>query len=505
MTTIDTINIKDIIDVIAERDFLEYQLRWLRDESRFKIGLWARQTGKDYTCAAEAVFDCLLTPKTHWLILACGERQARESLEKARDWSRTFSTLNLNPNLNLPPSASSALFPSSLPRLTRESSTELRFSNGSRITALPAKPGTIRGYSANLILTEFAFHDDPESIWKAIFPSVSNGLRGGPKKLRIISTPNGQGNFFHELWTSSKIFERHFVNIQKAKDDGLPIDIAALRDGLADSEAWAQEYQCEFADQSSVLLPYELIEQCEAPEATQTNTIDTLTGELYLGIDFGRKQDLTVCWVLEKLPPNSPAPIHNSKFLIHNSTSSPSVLSVPRSSLSSVSLPSFITREVLVLSRTPTPAQIELLRPRVQRARRVCLDYTGAGIGLGDALAQEFGAARDPKDWRGKVELCTFTAPLKEEIFVKMRAAFERRSIWIPKSTDIREDLHSMHRVVSNSGHISFRASRTADGHSDRCTALALALRAADSAPPFACAKSIGRKRPGLVRRPIYY
>jgi phage FluMu gp28-like protein len=500
-----TIDIKDTIDVIAERDFLNYQLRWLRDESRFKIGLWARQTGKDYTCAAEAVFDCLLTPKTHWLILACGERQARESLEKARDWSRVFLTLTLNPNLNLSSpsasSASSALFPSSLPRLTRTSATELRFSNGSRITALPAKPGTIRGYSANLILTEFAFHDDPESIWKAIFPSVSNGLRGGPKKLRIISTPNGQGNFFHELWTNSKIFERHYVTIHDAKKDGLPVDITAVRDGLADSEAWAQEYECEFADQSSVLLPYELIEQCEASEATQTNTLDTLTGELYLGIDFGRKHDLTVCWVLEKLPlSNFKSQISNSPNAVNPVNpvkNSSSVFSVPRSSVPSVSLPSFITREVLVLRRTPTPAQIEALRPRVQRARRVCIDYTGAGIGLGDALAQEFGSH--------KVELCTFTAPLKEEIFVKLRAAFERRSIFIPRSTDIREDLHSVHRIVSHSGQISFRASRTADGHSDRCTALALAVRAATSAPPFACAKSIGRKRPGLVRRPIYY
>ena len=470
----------DIIDVIAERDFLHYQLRWLRDESRFKIGLWARQTGKDYTCAAEAVFDCLLTPKTHWLILACGERQARESLEKARDRARLL-------NLSSLPASSGSILPA-FPRLTRASATELRFSNGSRITALPAKPGTIRGYSANLILTEFAFHDDPESIWRAIFPSVSNGLRGGPKKLRIISTPNGQGSFFHELWTSSKIFERHRVTIHDAQQDGLPIDLTALRDGLADAEAWAQEYECEFADQSSVLLPYELIEQCEAPEATQTNTIDTLsasTGELCLGIDFGRKQDLTVCWVLEKLPP--PA--------IHNSTS-PSMLSVPRSSVPSVSLPSFITREVLVLRRTPTPAQIEALRPRVQRARRVCVDYTGAGVGLGDALAQEFGST--------KIQLCTFTSQLKEEIFVKLRAAFERQSIWIPKCTDIREDLHSLHRVVSSSGHITFRASRSADGHSDRCTALALALRAAASGPHITCASSVGRKRPALLRRSLY-
>jgi phage FluMu gp28-like protein len=53
---------------------LRYQREWLTDKARFKIGLWARQTGKDYTCAAEAVVDCVAYPKRHWLILACGER-----------------------------------------------------------------------------------------------------------------------------------------------------------------------------------------------------------------------------------------------------------------------------------------------------------------------------------------------------------------------------------------------------------------------------------------------
>jgi phage FluMu gp28-like protein len=368
---------------------------------------------------------------------------------------------------------------------------------------LPARKETIRGYSANLILTEFAFHEDPEGIWRAIFPSVSNGLRGGPKKVRIISTPNGQGNYFHELWLNSKVFARHRVTIHDAVGAGLPMDPEALRAAMPDAESWAQEYECQFADQSSVLLPYELIEQCETPEANQTNSVEGLSHslnpnyphspELYLGIDFGRKQDLTVCWVLEKLPHN---PAQN---LNPNSTPSSSPTTSPTLSPFNKT---FLTREVLVLQRTPTPAQIEALRPRVRLARRVCIDYTGAGIGLGDALAQEFGRAQDAKDWSGKVELCTFTAALKEEIFVKLRAAMERRSIWIPKSTDIREDLHAVHRVISQHGHISYRASRTADGHSDRCTALALALRAAESAPASYGATSVGRRIPSLIGSP---
>ena len=128
--------------------FFKYQRRWLEDASLFKIGLWARQTGKDFTCTAEAVMDCMQNNDRHWVILACGERQARESLEKAREWARRlrFETEDRTRARYEPP---------------RESATELRWRSGSRITALPAKPGTVRGYSANVILTEFAFHDDP--------------------------------------------------------------------------------------------------------------------------------------------------------------------------------------------------------------------------------------------------------------------------------------------------------------------------------------------------------
>lgn len=49
----------------------------------------------------------------------------------------------------------------------------------------------------------------------------------------------------------------------------------------------------------------------------------------------------------------------------------------------------------------------------------------------------------------------------------------------VPVSRVIREDLHSMQRVTSNNGGVTYRAPHTEDGHADRCTALALCVRAA--------------------------
>jgi len=56
--------------------------------------------------------------------------------------------------------------------------------------------------------------------------------------------------------------------------------------------------------------------------------------------------------------------------------------------------------------------------------------------------------------------------------------AFEKRAVRVPINRAIREDLHSINRVSTPTGQITYRAPHSPDGHADRCTALALALRA---------------------------
>src|SRR5688572_4383736 len=149
----------DTIDLLH---LLPYQADFAANFARFKIGLWARQTGKDHTATAEAVLDCYHNPGTTWIIVAASERQALESLAKAREWAFDIEfgidEYNEAP-ANIPYS------------IARAASTEIKWSNGSRLIALPANPSTIRGYSANLILTEFAFHENPDAIWRAIYPT----------------------------------------------------------------------------------------------------------------------------------------------------------------------------------------------------------------------------------------------------------------------------------------------------------------------------------------------
>jgi phage terminase large subunit-like protein len=56
---------------------------------------------------------------------------------------------------------------------------------------------------------------------------------------------------------------------------------------------------CQPADDDAAFLEYDLIARNEYPQGADWTTIEG--GELYAGIDIGRKRDLTVLWVVERL------------------------------------------------------------------------------------------------------------------------------------------------------------------------------------------------------------
>jgi phage FluMu gp28-like protein len=423
---------------------LPYQRQWVDKKRRFKYGLWSRQSGKSTSVGAEIARDMIRRKKTTWVMVSAGERQALELMEKVKQWTEMFG-------IGLADFGEQSIEGSVL------KAGSIRLPNGSRALALPANASTIRGYSANVVLDEFAFYDDPEDLWRAIYPAITNPL-SGEKDLRLITTPNGMGNLAAKIWHGEDGEEddywRFKVTIHDAVRMGLPIDIEKLRRGLMDPEGWAQEYECEFMDTNSVLLPYPLIFSCEDPGASMAIDfggigISATKPRLYLGLDVGRKRDLTVLWIWEKLG---------------------DVL---------------WTRGVLVLEKMSTPDQFDIIAPWVSVAEAISLDYQGIGTGLGDLLAKRFGERDLDKHLWGKVELCAISNKLKVEIFPYMRLMFEQGKVRIPGHRDIREDLHAMHRVALPGGGVTYSAPHSPLGHSDRAFAAALGLRAArnDNAP----------------------
>lgn len=458
-----------------------YQREFNDDRSRFKAACWPRQCGKDHTMAhgiAEDVYSHIAqgTKGHNHLIAAPSERQSLDSFEKVKQWVEVYKIAV--EDIVEDRENSEALLKSA----------SIHFPNGVKVEAVPGRPDTVRGKTAHANLTEFAFFEKPDETWRALYPSITSSQ---DLKMRLVSTPNGRGNRFADIIlgsreqkeearerrlvipaeieqamdeavrvaeaqgrganltrdTANMSWSTYWMSIYEAVKRGLNVNLYELYAGMDDIEGWRQEFECQFLDTAAVLLAYELIALCESEEATAGISPEywQTKGQFptVLGIDFGRKVDLTVCWAAEKV-----------------------------SDLK-------VTKEVVELQGMSTPRQIEILRPRIAKAQRVCFDYTGPGVGMGDFLVDEFGEWNPDKDKFGKIELCTFTNTLKVDICSKLKMEFEARNWRIPSRREIREDLHSVYRVTTPSGNTSYRAPHLPGGHADRFTALALCNRAA--------------------------
>jgi phage FluMu gp28-like protein len=396
-----------------------YQQRWVTDDSRFKIGLWSRQSGKSFAIALEAVLDAVKTG-ANWVILSAGERQSKELMEKAKMHTEAMSLAASNLEVDFFADAQTKQLSIVLP-------------NRARIIGLPANPDTARGFSANVALDEFAFHKDSFKIWTALYPTITRGF-----KLRVASTPQGKSNQMYKLWSADNGYAKHFTDIYTAVKDGLSVDVEELRKGLDDEEAWAQEYECKFLDEATAFLTYDLIAACESEQAT-TVMPEAAKGVFYAGIDIGRKRDLTVIWLVEQLGDV------------------------------------FVTRAVIELEKTPFPEQRDFMTRLFSQVRpsRVCVDYTGMGGPITEDLQKAFGSAA--------VEAVQFTLQVKSDLAMRTRKLFEDHRVRIPVDNKIRNDLHSVKKTVTSAGNIRFDAERTKDGHADRFWALSLALMATDT------------------------
>ncbi len=387
-----------------------YQNRWIKDRNRLKIWLAARQIGKTTSLCFEALK--LATEKRcSILILSTTERQSMEVMDRIASLLDVFKRV-----VDL--------------KLIRESRSEIMLPNRSKIIALPASPTTVRGYSGHVFLDEFAFHKDSKAIWTAMLPIISKGY-----SVRVVSTPAGKSGKFYELWENAEKlgFSKHKVTIYDAIKDGLKIDLEMFKKTM-DPDSFAQEFECEFIDSAFSYFPLEMILNAVSSECDSWDGIKR--GFFYMGIDIGRKRDITAIVIVEKLGDV------------------------------------FYVRYIDELYQENFEAQrlkIEMLKNTYQ-PHRICIDATGLGMQLAEELQRKYGSTIEP---------VTFTQPAKESLVTYTRMLFEKNALKIMSHQGLIRDIHSIKKSVTTAGNIRYDADRTeSEGHGDYFWALALAIHA---------------------------
>lgn len=430
-----------IIPANTEAIFLPYQARWIADESRLKLMEKGRQIGLSWcTAYATAARTGVQGARFDQWVSSRDDIQARLFLEDSKLWAGVLDM------------AARDMGEVVVDEDKKQTAYVLHFANGRRINSMSSNPDAQAGKRGGRVLDEFALHPNPRTLWAIAYPGITWG-----GSMEVISTHRGSHNFFNSLIRevnekgNPKRISLHTVTLQVALDDGflwklqasLPADDERqemteaeyfdwVKSGCADEESFLQEYMCQPADDDAAFLEYDLIASAEYPDGTSWGAIEG--GELFAGIDIGRKSDLTVLWVVEKLG---------------------DVL---------------YTRHIETLKNMSKPDQEKVLWPWIERCSRTCIDYTGLGIGWGDDAQARFGTYR--------VENVTFTARVKEALAYPVRGAMEDRKLRIPYDPKIRADLRAVTKQTTAAGNIRFTAERTPDGHSDRFWALALAIHA---------------------------
>lgn len=439
-----------------------YQKAWLNDHSRYKIWEKSRRIGATYVQSLEDVKDCLEQPNLPVWFSSADESAAKEYINYCANWALMFNAV------------ASAVATEVIDEKQSINAYSISFKNGSRIHAMSSNPKGFRSKGGKVVLDEFAWHKDQQALWTAAEPVITWG-----HNLRILSTHNGKQslfyNFIQDVEKGILSWSKHRTPIQEAVRQGLADRIAGnklseqerfewleqKRRNCRTEEAWLQEYCCEPIDESSAFLTLEMLLACERPETEIILPTAAIRNNIYIGFDVARRKDLSVIYIAELLGET------------------------------------LITRNIVVLKNMSFSKQKELLFNLLRHSlvRRCCIDASGLGMNLAEDAQATYG--------HYKVEAVTFTNAVKEELATDLRIRFEDRSILIPANEDLRNDLHSIKRVITTAGNTRYDVSQTeTDGHADRFWALALCCHAAKGMGGYVPKVTFihSREAPGILR-----
>src|SRR6185437_6731771 len=377
----------------------------------------------------------LLVAKQTWLWMSASQRQSREAAEYTKT---QITAMGAVARLDLD---AEEFFGK-----TRTLVDRVVMTNGSRAFFLPANPDTARGFAGNVVLDEFAIHQNPKAIWAAMFGRVSRGYR-----LRVLSSPKGAIGKFFDLArmlgldgglrpaaqpVAARGWSGHWTDVHMAVADGAPLDVEQLREAMGDDDLFAQEYLCQFLDAEKQLIPTELIESAVSGRATMALPSDfRASGPVYMGTDVALRRDLTVHALLELLGEN------------------------------------YVVRAIDCQRKATFAAQKARMKEFLPLVRRHAIDASGLGMQNAEELHREYPAKCEPVE---------YTADVKSHLMLGAKRLFEDRRIEIPDDRDLKADLKAVKRIITESGGIRYDARRTDNGHSDRANAIALAWHASD-------------------------
>lgn len=404
------------VEMWAETFFL-FQREWLLDRRKLGVNVKCRQIGGSFTFGAWATLGAMCGESC--VLVSRAEPEAIDLLEKARRHARALEFCGSEwAKIVSPPN-----------QLT------FTLASGAEVRATTSKAAG-RGFSGNVVLDEFAYHERPDEVWDAALAATTHGY-----KCRILSTPNGVGDVFHQVCTelatpdpkSLTDWKLYSTTVHQAILDGMRINLdecwAMARN---DPRVFSQLFECAFLDGDLQYIPHEMLMRAGSDVMPSGNGVRT-----FGGIDIGESRDKTTLVVLRGTRERYGV-VHSE---VHNRTD-----------------------DVLI-------AKLIDEAYGVHRCARVAIDATGMGTFPVQSAQRKHPA----------LEAVWFTNQIKESLATRLYQSLASEKLLLPRAPhQMLTDIASIRRLITSAGNVRFDAPRTAKGHADLAWALMLALHATE-------------------------
>ena len=456
---IDNLDLEKATGVEGAR-WENFQIDHLCDDSPFRIEVKSRQIAWSWLSAAEAVAYAILGADDT-VFVSINQDEASEKVVYSR---RIYESLKL----------------SGLPKIKRDSLTDLEFDNGARLTSLTGRAPRGRARS-HVRLDEFCFVQNDRQIYAATLPIIAKGRR----TLRMASSPFGTQGLFYEIY--SEVLRAYpgytrkrtpwweiyafCTNVREARIEApfMPTEervriygnerIQMLYNNML-LEDFGQEFECDFVGSGDAWITFEEIKRAQDHDlvyrrakctgkniANALTAIDRLADEIRLGrvepilaggIDVGRKKDTTEIFFVG-MGSNAMTPL---RLMI---------------SLSNMEFE--FQQEIILYAMRSLPIV------------RILIDQTGLGRNLAENIV---------KVWQYKTAGVNFTQAGKQMWATDLKRVIQGLALRIPPLRDLAYQLHSIKRVVRGTM-LTFDVEQDSKerGHGDMFWALALAVAAA--------------------------
>lgn len=356
----------------------------------------------------------------------------------------------------------------------------IKFASGFEIVALSSKPRSLRGRQGYVIFDEAAFHDALDELIKAAMALL---MWGG--KVLVISTHNGVENPFNELIEEVRSGKRKGqivrVDFDEAIKDGLYGRIALVKGMAADEEAkqkWIgsifafygddadEELRCLPKSGTGVYLTRAAIEACMADHCHVARLTCPSDFELR---PIPERVAYFERWLEDQVAPALLGLDQRRLTAIGGDFARSMDLSVFPVGQELANLDVTIPL-VIELGNTPIAQQKQVLLYVIHHCRRfggACLDASGNGLGLSEAMQDEVGY--------DLIEAIKISAQWYLEAMPVLKSHIEDRTTDLPRDTYIRDDLRSI-KLVGGVPRIPEK--RDGGRHGDAAIGLAMLYRA---------------------------